>query len=313
MRESYTMAKDKQTITTATKPVESDPVASLLRVLDLEQIGANRFQGFSPHTAWGRVYGGQVLAQSLVAASRTVGIERPVHSLHGYFLIGGDPMVPIIYDVDLVRDGGSFATRRVTALQGGKPIFEMLSSFHKMEDGLHHADAMPDVPAPEDIPPIGEVFAQHHAQVPDTMKAYYNRERPIDLRLIDTERYFGGKDLPPLQRFWMKTKRALSDDPNLHFAILAYASDFALIDTALIPHGKVMFDPKMQLASLDHALWIHSSFRADEWMLYVLESPAAGRGRGFARGSFYKRDGTLVASIAQEGLMRERSTAFVLK
>ncbi len=307
------MAKDKQATIAAKKPTERDPVAAMLSVLDLQQIGEHQFQGFSPHTGWGRVYGGQVLAQALVAASRTVGIERPVHSLHGYFLIGGDPMVPIIYDVDLVRDGGSFTTRRVTALQNDKPIFEMLSSFHRIEEGFHHADAMPDVPAPEDVPQIGEVFAQHHAQIPDTMRAYYSRERPIDLRLIDTDRYFGGKDLPALQRFWMKTKRALPDDPNVHSAILAFASDFALIDTALIPHGKVMFDPKMQLASLDHALWIHTSFRADEWMLYVLESPAAGRGRGFARGSFYKRDGTLIASIAQEGLMRERSTAFVLK
>ncbi|MEQ1695073.1 MAG: acyl-CoA thioesterase II [Hyphomicrobiaceae bacterium] len=307
------MAKNEQAAAAAAPPVERDPVASLLRVLDLEQIGEHRFQGHSPPTAWGRVYGGQVLAQSLVAASRTVGIERPIHSLHGYFLIGGDPAVPIVYDVDLVRDGGSFATRRVTALQGGKPIFEMLSSFHKMEEGLHHANTMPDVPAPEDVLPIGEVFAQHHAQIPDTMRAYYSRERPIDLRLIDTERYFGGQELPPLQRFWMRTRRALPDDAYVHCALLAYASDFALIDTALIPHGKVMFDPKMQLASLDHALWIHTSFRADAWMLYVLESPAAGRGRGFARGSFYKRDGTLIASIAQEGLMRERSTAFVLK
>lgn len=307
------MAKDEQASEAATKLTARDPVASLLKVLDLAQIGDLQFQGYSAPTAWGRVYGGQVLAQSLIAASRTVGIERPIHSLHGYFLVGGDPAVPIVYDVDLVRDGGSFATRRVTALQGGKPIFEMLSSFHKMEEGLHHATAMPDVPAPEDVLPIGEVFAQHHAQIPDTMRAYYSRERPIDLRLIDTERYFGGKDLPPLQRFWMKMRRALPDDVNVHQALLAYASDFALIDTALIPHGKVMFDSQMQLASLDHALWIHTSFRADEWMLYVLESPAAGRGRGFARGSFYKRDGTLIASIAQEGLMRERSTAFVLK
>lgn len=307
------MATNKQAMTADAKPVERDAVASLLRVLDLEQVGEHQFQGTSPHTAWGRVYGGQVLAQSLVAASRTVGLERAAHSLHGYFLIGGDPLVPIIYDVDLVRDGGSFATRRVTALQAGKPIFEMLSSFHRLEDGLHHADAMPDVPAPEDVAPIGDVLARLDAQVPETMRAYYRQERPIDLRLIDTARYFGGKDLPPTQRFWMKIKRPLPDDATVHNAILAYASDFAVIDTALIPHGKLMFDPQMQLASLDHAIWIHSSFRADEWLLYVLESPAAGRGRGFARGSFYKRDGVLVASIAQEGLMRERSTAFVLK
>ena len=297
----------------ATQLPPADTVPSLLRVLELEQTGENRFRGLSPHTAWGRVYGGQVLAQAMVAASRTVSEDRPAHSLHGYFILGGDPLVPIDYEVDRVRDGGSFATRRVTALQKGAPIFEMLSSFHKMETGFTHASAMPDTPPPEAVPTAKELFTRADAQVPDAMRAYYGRGRPIELRFVDAARYFGDTDQPPYQRFWLKTKGALPDGQGLHSAILAYASDFAMIDTGLIPHGKVMFDPKMQLASLDHGLWIHDSFRADEWLLYVLDSPAAGRGRVFAKGAFYTRDGRLVASVAQEGLARERSTAFVLK
>lgn len=306
------MTNETQTPVTA-QLSPADPVSSLLRVLDLEQVADNRYRGFSPHTSWGRVYGGQVLAQAIMAASRTVGDDRPAHSLHGYFLLGGDPLVPIDYEVDRVRDGGSFTTRRVTALQNDAPIFEMLSSFHKLEGGFSHASAMPDVPPPEETACVRDVFARPDAQVPNTMRAYYNRERPIELRLVDTARYFGGTSLPPYQRFWLKTKGALPDGQALHSAILAFASDFAMIDTALIPHGKVIFDPKMQLASLDHALWVHTAFRADEWLLYVLESPAAGRGRAFTRGAFYTRDGALVASVAQEGLARERSTAFVLK
>lgn len=290
-----------------------DAMTALLACLDLQTLEPDVFCGLSPQNGWGRVYGGQVLAQALVAASRTVDIVRPVHSLHGYFLLGGDPSVPIHYDVERLRDGGSFTTRRVTAKQSGQPIFAMIASFHKPEPGFAHASAMPDVPPPEDIAPMGEMLALTDARVPETMRAYYSRERPFDLRLVDTARYFGAKHQPPRQHFWLKTQRPLPDDPALHCAILAFASDFAMIDTALIPHGRVMFDPTLQLASLDHALWVHGPFRADDWLLYALESPIAGRGRGFARGAFYTRDGVLIASVAQEGLIRERSTAFVIK
>jgi len=306
------MTNETQPSLPALRP-SADTVDSLLRVLDLEPLADNRYRGVSPHTAWGRVYGGQVLAQAMIAASRTVGEDRPAHSLHGYFLLGGDPMLPIDYEVDRVRDGGSFATRRVTAIQRGAPIFEMISSFHKLEDGFCHGSNMPQTPPPEEVATAAALFARPDAKVPDAMRAYYGRARPIDLRFVDTARYFGDWDQPPYQRFWLKTKGALPDGQALHSAILAYASDFAMIDTALIPHGKIMFDPKMQLASLDHALWVHAPFRADDWLLYVLESPAAGRGRAFARGAFYTRDGVLVASVAQEGLVRERSTAFVIK
>jgi acyl-CoA thioesterase-2 len=225
----------------------------------------------------------------------------------------GNPDVPIDYQVETLRDGGSFSTRRVTALQGGSPIFAMMASFHKAEAGFEHARPMGDVPPPESVPPIGDLFARPDAQIFETMRAYYARPRPIDLRLIDSERYFGGRDLPARQRFWLRTHGALPDDPALHTAVLAYASDFAMIDTALIPQGRVMFDPKMQLASLDHGFWLHRPFRADDWLLYELESPTAGGGRAFTRGTFFNRDGLLVASVTQEGLVRERSTAFAIK
>ena len=291
----------------------SDPTAQLLEILDITQVERHAFRGVSPKGGWGRVYGGQVLAQSLVAASRTVDVGRPIHSLHAYFLLAGDPAVPIEYEVEALRDGGSFSTRRVTALQNKVPIFSMLCSFQRNETGFSHAAPMPEAPPPESVATVAELCAMPDAQIPQNMRAYYKTERPLELRPVDTARYFGATGLEPRQRFWLKASRRLPDDPEIHSAILAYASDFAMIDTALIGHGKVMFDAGMQLASLDHALWIHRPVRADEWLLYVLESPAAGGGRGFARGTFYSQDGTLIASVAQEGLMRERSTAFVIK
>jgi acyl-CoA thioesterase II len=290
-----------------------DPVAALVRLLDLETIKPDVFQGLSPKGGWGRVYGGQVLAQAIVAASRTVEAPRRIHSLHAYFLVGGAPAEPIRYEVERLRDGGSFATRRVTAVQAAGPIFSMIGSFHGDETGFAHALPMPTVPPPEDVAPIGDVFARPEALVPDTMRAYYTQDRPIDIRLIETERYFGTPNPSLRQHMWLKVRSPLPDGPSLHAAILAYASDFALLDTALIPHGKLMFDPKMQLASLDHALWLHNEFRMDDWLLYVLESPVAAGGRGFARGTFFTREGALVASVTQEGLMRARSTSFVIK
>ena len=289
------------------------PLAHLQAVLDIETVATDRFRGISSTGGWGRVYGGQVLAQAMVAATRTVARERAIHSLHGYFLLAGDPRVPIDYTVERLRDGGSFSTRRVMASQGGHAIFSMIGSFHKAEPGFEHATPMPDVPPPEALLPITELFTNPDAQIPANMRAYYHEERPFEIRLVETQRYFGGTDLPGRQSFWLKTKGELPDDPALHGAFLAFASDFAMIDTALIAHGRMMFDSKLQLASLDHALWLHRPFRADDWLLYVLDSPSAGLGRGFTRGSFYTRDGALVASTAQEGLMRERKTDFVIK
>ena len=258
-------------------------IDNLLSILDLEPLEDNLFRGRSPQQSWQRVFGGQVLGQALVAAVRTVEAPRVPHSLHAYFLIGGDPRRPIVYSVERLRDGGSFSTRRVTAIQHGRPIFVMSVSFHNEEGGLDHASAMPKVPAPEEL--------------------------PIELRPVDMSRYFAREPRPPEQYVWMRATGTLPNDFPLHQCVLAYASDFSLLDTALIAHGKLMFDQDIQLASLDHALWFHRPFRADEWLLYAQDSPSSHGARGFCRGSVFTRDGLLVASVAQEGLMRPRTKA----
>ena len=286
-------------------------VANLLSILDLEPLEDNLFRGRSPQQAWQRVYGGQILGQALVAAVRTVEPERIAHSLHAYFLQPGDLDRPIIYGVDRVRDGRSFTTRRVTATQHGRAMFVMSVSFHKSEPGLDHQTAMPEVPAPEDLPSEQDLKAKMLAELPETMRKYWESERPIELRPVDVSRYFAREKRDPEQRIWMRANGQLPDDLALHQCVLAYASDFSLLDTALIAHGKLMFDKDIQLASLDHALWLHRPFRADEWLLYAQDSPSSHGSRGFCRGSIFTRDGKPVASVAQEGLMRERASDFV--
>jgi len=283
----------------------------LLSILDLEPLEENLFRGRSPQHGWQRVYGGQVLGQALVAAVRTVPPERVAHSLHAYFLLPGDPARPIVYNVERVRDGGSFTTRRVTGIQHGRAMFVMSCSFHIAETGLDHQDAMPQVPPPEELPSERQLKARMLAQLPENMKSYWERERPIEMRPVDVSRYFAREKRAPEQMVWMRASGRLPDAFPLHQCVLAYASDFTLLDTALIAHGKLMFDKDMQLASLDHALWLHRPFRADDWLLYVQDSPSSHGARGFCRGSIFTRDGLLVASVAQEGLMRERSSDFV--
>lgn len=285
----------------------------LLRVLDLEPLEQNLFRGVSPKAGWQRVYGGQVLGQALVAAGRTVEEPRTAHSLHGYFLLAGDPAHPIIYEVERTRDGGSFTTRRVKAIQHGRAIFDMSVSFHKDEEGFDHYMPMPDVPPPEALPSAVELMRGLIDRLPENMRSYWMRDHPVDLRPVDVSRYLSREPGPPVQHIWMRANGVLSDNQKLHQCVLAYASDFTLLDTALIAHGKLLFDPDIQLASLDHAMWMHRSFRADEWLLYVQDSPNAAGARGFCRGSFYTRDGLLVASAAQEGLIRRKLTAFVIK
>jgi acyl-CoA thioesterase-2 len=298
-------------------PETASPAAidGLLSILDLETLEDNLFRGRSPQQSWQRVFGGQVLGQALVAAVRTVDAGRVAHSLHAYFLLGGDPKVPIIYSVERVRDGGSFSTRRVTAIQHGRPMFVMSVSFHKAEPGFDHQSEMPKVPAPEDLPSEQELKARMIAHLPANMRSYWERERPIELRPVDVSRYFSREPRRPEQYIWMRATGALPgalpDDFPLHQCVLAYASDFSLLDTALIAHGKLMFDKDVQLASLDHALWFHRAFRADEWLLYAQDSPSSYGARGFCRGSIYTRDGRLVASVAQEGLMRQRTSAYM--
>jgi acyl-CoA thioesterase-2 len=295
------------------EPPASGAIGTLLSILDLETLEDNLFRGRSPQQSWQRVFGGQVLGQALVAAVRTVEAQRVAHSLHAYFLLGGDPKVPIIYSVERVRDGGSFSTRRVTAIQHGRPMFVMSTSFQKAEAGYDHQSRMPKVPAPEDLPSEQELKAKLIAHLPESMRAYWERERPIELRPVDVSRYFAREPRPPEQYVWLRATGALPNDFPLHQCVLAYASDFSLLDTALIAHGKLMFDKDIQLASLDHALWFHRPFKADEWLLYAQDSPSSHGARGFCRGSIFTRDGTLVASVAQEGLMRQRTSVFVAK
>jgi len=283
-------------------------VEELLSTLDLEQLERNLFRGRSPQNGWQRVFGGQVVGQALVAADRTVEEQdRLAHSLHAYFLRPGDPKVPIIYDVDRIRDGGSFSTRRVIAIQHGQAIFSMGVSFHKPEPGFDHQIAMPDVAPPEDLPSEEELLAHMLSNMPKEVRHYWERERPIELRPVDLSRFFCREKLEPKQYLWIKTNGRLPGNFRLHQCALAYASDFSLLDTALIAHDRVLFDPRLMLASLDHALWFHRPFRADEWLLYAQDSPSAQAGRGFCRGSIFARDGRLVASTAQEGLIREKS------
>jgi acyl-CoA thioesterase-2 len=289
----------------------SRAVDNLLSILDLEQLEDNLFRGRSPQQAWQRVYGGQILGQALVAAVRTVEPARIAHSLHAYFLLPGDLARPIVYSVERVRDGGSFTTRRVTATQHGRAMFVMSVSFHKAEPGLDHQATMPAVPMPEELPSEQDLKARMLAELPETMRKYWESERPIELRPLDVSRYFAREKREPEQRIWMRASDRLPDDLALHQCVLAYASDFSLLDTALIAHGKLMFDKDIQLASLDHALWLHRPFRADDWLLYVQDSPSGHGARGFCRGSIFTRDGVLVASVAQEGLMRERVSDFV--
>ncbi len=278
----------------------------LLSILNLEPLERNLYRGLSPQVGWQRVFGGQVIGQALVAANRTVEGRR-AHSLHAYFLRAGDPAVPIIYDVDRIRDGGSFSTRRVVAIQHGQAIFSMAASFHKEEGGLEHQMAMPDVPPPEDLPSEAELKAKLIDRVPEPVKAYWQRERPIEIRPVDLSRYFSRDKRGPGQLVWIKATGALGEDLALHQCVLAYASDFTLLDTALIAHGRFVFDPNLMLASLDHAIWFHEPFRADDWLLYAQDSPSSSAARAFCRGTLFTRDGRLVASTAQEGLIRERT------
>jgi acyl-CoA thioesterase-2 len=286
----------------------STAVEDLLSILDLEELDLNLFRGRSPQSGWQRVFGGQVIGQALVAAVRTVEAARPPHSMHAYFLLPGDPKVPIIYDVDRMRDGGSFTTRRVTARQHGHPIFSMLVSFHVAEEGLDHQAPMPDVPGPDSLPSEAEVREKVLPTMPDPVRRYYERERPIELRPVEFGRYLGKKIPDGKFHVWMKTTDKLPNDPAIHRSVLAYTSDMGLLDTALVPHGRTLFEKEFMAASLDHALWLHRPFRADEWLLYAQDSPNLHGSRGFARGLIYKQDGTLVASVAQEGLVRLRRT-----
>jgi len=284
----------------------SEAVQSLLSILDLEPLERNLFRGRSPQVGWQRVFGGQVIGQALVAAARTVE-DRVVHSLHCYFMRPGDPSVPIIYEVDRIRDGKSFTTRRVVAIQHGRAIFAMSASFQVEEPGLEHQIPMDEVPMPEALPSEEELKERFLQVMPEPVRRYWERERPIEMRPVDLTRYVSRKPLQPKQFLWFRATAALPDDPVVHQSVLAYASDMTLLDSSLLAHGRSIFDRDLQVASLDHALWFHRGFRADDWLLYAQDSPNSSGARGFSRGEIFSRDGTLVASVAQEGLIRVRS------
>ncbi|WP_420391894.1 acyl-CoA thioesterase II [Acuticoccus sp.] len=281
-------------------------VAELLSILDLEPLEHNLFRGRSPQVGWQRVFGGQVIGQALVAANRTVE-GRAAHSLHGYFMRPGDPAVPIIYEVDRLRDGRSFTTRLVSAIQHGHAIFTLLASYHDEEDGLEHAFEKPEIVDPDDLPGEDELRALILERAPDNIRGYFTRERPMELRPTDLRHYLSDEKLPPRQNIWMRATDRLPDEVAVHQAALAYLSDMALLDTALFPHGKSVFSKDMQTASLDHAMWFHRPFRADEWLLYATDTPSSSGSRGFTRGMLFDRSGRLVASTAQEGLIRRRT------
>jgi acyl-CoA thioesterase-2 len=283
----------------------SNAVETLLQILDLEELERNVFRGLSPQVGWQRVFGGQVIGQALVAAARTVE-GRPVHSLHCYFLRPGDPKIPILYEVDRIRDGKSFATRRVVAIQHGEAISTMAASFQIVEPGLDHQIEMPDVLPPEKLPSEAELKEAYLHNAPDAVRKYWQHARPIELRPVDLRHYVSREPLEPIQFVWVRATHKLPDDPDIHRCVLAYASDMTLLDTSLFAHGRSIFDQDLQPASLDHAMWFHRPFRADEWLLYAEDSPSASGARGFTRGSLFTRDGKLVASVAQEGLIRVR-------
>ena len=284
----------------------SSAVQEMLDILDLEELDLNLFRGRSPQAGWQRVYGGQVIGQALVAAVRTVDSSRPPHSMHAYFLLPGDPAIPIIYDVDRIRDGKSFTTRRVTARQHGHPIFSMLVSFHTDEPGLDHQAKMPEVPPPESLPNESEMRKAMLPTMPDPVRRYYERERPIELRPVEFERYAGKKVAEGRFHVWIRATSRLPDDLAIHQCVLAYASDMTLLDAALAPHGRTLLEKEFMAASLAHALWLHRPFRADDWLLYAQDSPNMHGSRAFSRGLIFTRNGTLVASVAQEGLVRLR-------
>jgi acyl-CoA thioesterase-2 len=276
---------------------------ALLEILDLEELEVNLFRGRSPQEGSQRVFGGQVLGQALAAAGRTVEREA-AHSFHAYFLRPGDPRTPILYQVDRTRDGKSFTTRRIIAIQRGRAIFHLEASFQQHEPGPEHQDRMPDAPDPESLPDFRERLAPLVTRAPVEVKRWLESDRPIDVRYVTQFDPIEPEKLPPRQLVWVRADGRLPDVRLLHQCVMAYASDLTLLDTAALPHGISWIGSGWQIASLDHAMWFHRDFRADEWLLYEQQSPVAAGARGFTSGRLFARDGALVASVVQEGLFR---------
>lgn len=287
-------------------PKGENVLKELLSLLKLEKIEESIFRGESQDLGFGNVFGGQVLGQALSAASQTVDSERQAHSMHGYFMRAGDSTKPIVYTVDCIRDGKSFTTRRVVAVQKGRPIFSMSASFQKYETGFEHQDEMPDVPGPQGIESQIEKARKIAHKIPKNMLDKMICEKPIEIRVVNPVNPFDPQKMPPVKYAWFKAIDTMPDDIAVHRYMLAYASDFNLVTTSLHPHAKTFWSPNMQLASLDHAMWFHRDFRMDEWLLYAMNSPSACRARGLNIGNVFTMEGKLVASVAQEGLIRYR-------
>ncbi len=279
-------------------------LAELLKLLDLERLEDNLFRGQSRDIGAPQVFGGQVLGQALVAATRTVD-QRQVHSLHAYFLRRGDVNAPIIFEVDRSRDGGSFTSRRVVAIQHGQPILTMSASFQVVEPGLDHQSPMPQAPPPEGLRDLGEMNAEILDRVPEKVQCFFQHQRPFEFRPVDPPDYLQPVARPARRQVWFRVVGRLPDDQPLHRCLLAYVSDYHLLETATLPHGVSFM--QLQMASVDHAIWFHRDLRVDDWLLYEIDSPSASGARGFSRGAVYARDGRLVASVAQEGLIRQHS------
>ncbi|MBN1203950.1 MAG: acyl-CoA thioesterase II [Myxococcaceae bacterium] len=279
----------------------------LLALLELEPIEENLFRGRSQDLGFRQLFGGQVLGQALSAASKTVEAARHVHSLHSYFLRPGDATLPVVYTVSRVRDGGSFTTRSVVAIQKGQPIFTMMASFQGEEPGATHQAKRPEVPGPEGLPTDIELLRRHADRIPERVREKFLGDKPIEMRPVTLYNPFAPQPTEPIKSVWFRANGELPEDPQVHRYLLAYASDFNLISTAMQPHGLSVMQPGLQIASLDHALWFHGPLRMNDWLLYAMESPWSGNARGLAMGRIFTRDGRMVASVAQEGLIRVRA------
>ncbi|RUO22584.1 acyl-CoA thioesterase II [Aliidiomarina iranensis] len=278
----------------------------LLNLLHLEPIEQGIYRGQSQDLGFAAVFGGQVMGQALSAAKETVPEERAVHSFHSYFLRPGDASKPIVYDVENIRDGRSFSTRRVKAIQFGKPIFHLTASYQIPEKGADHQSEMPQVPGPEGLPSDLDIYREHAELIPEAIRSKFTSEKPILMRFVTEYNPFKPQACDPVRYVWIKANGTLPDDQRIHQYLLAYASDFNFLPTSMQPHGKTFADPKIQMATIDHAMWFHRSFRMDDWLLYAIDSPTAQGARGLVRGQIFNREGVLVASTMQEGLIRER-------
>jgi acyl-CoA thioesterase-2 len=281
-------------------------LADLIDLLALERLDRDFFRGRSQDLGWGAIFGGQVLGQALSAAAQTVADDRAVHSLHGYFVRAGDVSKPILYQVDRLRDGKSFTTRRVVAVQEGEAIFSLAASFQVHEEGFEHQDAMPEVPAPETLPSERALALAIADQLPPLLRTIATAERPIEIHPVEPRDPLAPRVSAPRRHMWYRAIDRLPDDPALHRYLLAYASDFSFLGTSMDPHGVSWLVPGMHVASIDHAMWFHRPFRFDDWVLYSVDSPSASGARGLVRGQFFDRQGRLIASAAQEGLIRKR-------